>query len=163
MPKTIDTRPLVERLRKRILKKHGGNAVPVNDIAGSYLTDSDSTLHQQAVEEISRLTTENELLTKGEAYLKDNLQAAYEDRIGLRTERDQLKAQVARLTEDSSMSAIRSLRADCEALRKDAELAAKKLRSAEICHPNAVEFLVDEAREALSAYLPKGWPIQDSP
>jgi hypothetical protein len=50
------------------------------------------------------------------------------------------------------------LKAECEGLRVDAELAAKKLRSAEICHPRAVETLVDEARAALEKYLPEGWP-----
>jgi hypothetical protein len=64
MPKTTDTRPLVERLQKRVLKLHGGNAVQVNQIAGGYLTDSDSALHQQSVEEITRLITENERLRK---------------------------------------------------------------------------------------------------
>lgn len=59
MPKTTDTRPLVERLQKRVLKLHGGNAEPVNQIASGYLAESDSALHQQAIEEISRLIAAN--------------------------------------------------------------------------------------------------------
>ena len=50
-----------------------------------------------------------------------------------------------------------------ERLHADAILAAKKLRSAEICHPRAVETLVDEARAALSDYLPDGWPVSKEP
>lgn len=52
------------------------------------------------------------------------------------------------------------LKAENEALRGLAELVAKKLRSAEICNPRAVEFLLDEARAALADYLPKGWPLE---
>lgn len=47
---------------------------------------------------------------------------------------------------------------DVTALRVNAEVAAKKLRSAQICHPRAVETLVDEARHILAPYLPAGWP-----
>jgi FtsZ-binding cell division protein ZapB len=39
------------------------------------------------------LIAEIDRMSKGEAYLKDNLQAAYEDRIELRAERDRLKAE----------------------------------------------------------------------
>ncbi|GEM_PF-3474042 len=49
---------------------------------------------------------------------------------------------------------------DINALKANAEAAAKKLRSAEICHPRAVETLVDEARQILAPYLPAGWPEQ---
>jgi len=47
---------------------------------------------------------------------------------------------------------------DVTALQANAEIAAKKLRSAQICHPRAVETLVDEARQILAPYLPAGWP-----
>lgn len=47
---------------------------------------------------------------------------------------------------------------DAKIHRDVAEFCAKKLRSAEICHPRAVDTLVGEAREALAAYLPEGWP-----
>jgi hypothetical protein len=43
-------------------------------------------------------------------------------------------------------------------LQANAEMAAKKLRSAEICHPRAVMTLVDDARQILAPYLPAGWP-----
>lgn len=66
------------------------------------------------------------------------------ERIGLN--RDMWKAQVERQAKT------------IEVLRNDAQLAAKKLRSAEICHPRAVETLVGEARQALACYLPNGWP-----
>jgi hypothetical protein len=46
------------------------------------------------------------------------------------------------------------------ALLTNAQAAAKKLRSAQICHPRAVETLVDEARQILAPYLPTGWPEQ---
>lgn len=49
---------------------------------------------------------------------------------------------------------------DINALKANAEAAAKKLRSAEICHPRAVETLLDEARQILAPYLPAGWPVQ---
>jgi hypothetical protein len=49
---------------------------------------------------------------------------------------------------------------DISALKANAEAAAKKLRSAEICHPRAVETLVNEARQILAPYLPAGWPEQ---
>jgi hypothetical protein len=62
---------------------------------------------------------------------------------------------------DSLAAERDQLKVENATLRKDAELAAKKLRSTEICHPNAVEYLVDEAREALKAYLPDGWPEQN--
>lgn len=47
---------------------------------------------------------------------------------------------------------------DITMLQSNAEAAAKKLRSAQICHPRAVETLVDEARQILAPYLPDGWP-----
>ncbi len=49
---------------------------------------------------------------------------------------------------------------DITTLLTNAQTAAKKLRSAEICHPRAVETLVDEARQILAPYLPAGWPEQ---
>lgn len=60
--------------------------------------------------------------------------------------------------DQAAIAALTALVFEVEALRKAAELAAKKLRSAEICHPRAVEALLGEAREALAAYLPAGWP-----
>ncbi|NWB96673.1 hypothetical protein HX882_12290 [Pseudomonas gingeri] len=58
-----------------------------------------------------------------------------------------------------SAEEITRLTAEVEAVRADAEIAAKKLRSAEICHLRAVNTLIDEARHSLAKYLPKGWPI----
>lgn len=55
---------------------------------------------------------------------------------------------------------VLDLIAENEALRSLAVMVAKKLRSAQICNPRAVEFLLDEAREALADYLPKGWPLE---
>lgn len=72
----------------------------------------------------------------------------------------QLKADNERMARNRDMwkGQVERQAKDIEALRNDAQLAAKKLRSAEICHPRAVETLVGEAREALAAYLPEGWP-----
>lgn len=55
-------------------------------------------------------------------------------------------------------AAVLSLITEVNTLRQAADGAAKKLRSAEICHPRAVEQLVDEARAILGPYLPAGWP-----
>lgn len=49
---------------------------------------------------------------------------------------------------------------DITTLLNNAQAAARKLRSAEICHPRAVETLVDEARQILAPYLPAEWPEQ---
>ncbi|WP_150578563.1 ead/Ea22-like family protein [Pseudomonas fluorescens] len=58
---------------------------------------------------------------------------------------------------------VLDLIAENEALRSLAVMVAKKLRSAEICNPRAVEFLLNEAREAVAHYLPKGWPLELNP
>jgi hypothetical protein len=58
------------------------------------------------------------------------------------------------------LAEIEQLKVDVKGLRDVAEVAAKKLRSAEICHPNAVDHLIGEARSALSDHLPKGWPVR---
>lgn len=65
------------------------------------------------------------------------------------------------LTEVLVPDEVLELIAEAEALRRDLELAAKKLRSAEICHPRFVETLVGEARGLLRGYLPDGWPEQN--
>lgn len=69
-------------------------------------------------------------------------------------------AKLGRAIELRSRRAVAPLLAELDQLRQVAELAAKKLRSAELCHPRAVDCLVDEARQALSAYLPEGWPVR---
>ena len=42
------------------------------------------------------------------------------------------------------------------------KVALSKLRSAQICHPNAVQFLIDEAITAILALRPAAVPMTDA-
>jgi len=56
MPHALDDRPLLVRLNARIQKYQGCTTKPLG---------TDASLHQQSVEEINRLTAENQALRKG--------------------------------------------------------------------------------------------------
>lgn len=75
-------------------------------------------------------------------------------------DQEQDAPKIAQYYAAANPSAVLELYARIERLERDAEMAAKKLRSAEICHPRAVDTLISEAREILSDYLPVGWPEQ---
>lgn len=70
----------------------------------------------------------------------------------------EFKADMVQMRELHGFDSWAAVLVELDRIKATAELAAKKLRSAEICHPRAVETLVGEAREALAAYLPAGWP-----
>lgn len=115
---------------------------------------------QALLSEIERLEHKNGNQAESIRQYRDHLEGD-DSILSLTNERDQLKAENEALRDSANFRAIQSLRADCEALRKDAARwrfvrnAVSNRSPFAVWHEGSLPFLGSKADEAVDAAMAK--------